>query len=236
MIAWRYRVLLAAEASAPEFPATRRSHIVAALREAPTLPPTMKFCSNCGGPLAIRIPDGDNAPRHVCDRCNAVHYLNPKLIVGCIPEWEGKVLLCRRAIEPRHGLWTVPAGFMEMNETTTNGALRETLEEANARVEIEQLYALYSLPHIGQVYMLFRARLLDLNFSAGQETLEARLFGESEVPWDEIAFVTVRNTLRHYFSDAKRGEFSFHMGTVEPMSRNTSGATYSSRQEDVRSE
>lgn len=186
---------------------------------------TMKFCSNCGAVLTIRIPDGDNAPRHVCEACGTVHYLNPKLIVGCIPEWEGKVLLCRRAIEPRHGLWTVPAGFMELNETAPNGALRETLEEANARVEIEQLYALYSLPHIGQVYMLFRARLLDLDFSAGHETLETRLFSEPEIPWDALAFATVRNTLRHYFNDMQRGAFQFHMGTVEPLSRQASGTT-----------
>ncbi len=181
--------------------------------------PDMKFCCNCGEVLSVRIPDGDNVPRHVCDACHTVHYLNPKLIVGCIPEWEGKVLLCRRAIEPRHGLWTVPAGFMELNETAPHGAVRETLEEANARVEIEQLYALYSLPHIGQVYMLFRARLLDPDFSAGHETLEARLFAEEEIPWDALAFATVRNTLRHYFSDLRRGAFHFHMGTVEPTPR-----------------
>lgn len=184
----------------------------------------MKFCSNCGAPLSVRIPGGDNAPRHVCDACQTVHYLNPKLIVGCIPEWERKVLLCRRGIEPRLGLWTVPAGFMELHETAPNGALRETREEVNARVEIEQLYALYSLPHIGQVYMLFRARLLDLDFSAGHETLEARLFGEEEIPWGELAFATVRNTLRHYFNDLQRGAFQFHMGTVEPVSRDSAGA------------
>jgi ADP-ribose pyrophosphatase YjhB (NUDIX family) len=182
----------------------------------------MKFCSNCGSVLSLRVPEGDTAPRHVCDSCSRVHYENPKLIVGCIPEWENQVLLCRRGIEPRCGLWTVPAGFMELHESAQEGALRETLEEANARVEIEQLYALYSLPHIGQVYMLFRARLLDLNFSAGQETLEARLFPEAEIPWDELAFVTVRNTLRHYFNDLKRGTFQLHMGTVEPMSRRVS--------------
>jgi ADP-ribose pyrophosphatase YjhB (NUDIX family) len=184
----------------------------------------MKFCNTCGAVLTLRIPDGDNALRHVCDACNTIHYLNPKLIVGCIPEWDGRVLLCRRAIDPRRGFWTVPAGFMELNETVPAGALRETLEEANARVEIEQLYALYSLPHIGQIYMLFRARLLDLDFSAGQETLDARLFSETEVPWDEIAFATVRNTLKHYFADAQRGEFRFHMGTVERSSAQVSDA------------
>lgn len=179
----------------------------------------MKFCSNCGGRLILRVPPGDSAPRHVCDVCNTIHYLNPKLIVGCIPIWHDRVLLCRRGIEPRHGLWTVPAGFMELGETTVQGALRETLEEANARVEIEQLYALYSLPHISQVYMLFRSRLLDLEFSAGAETLEVKLFGEAEIPWSELAFTTVRNTLRHYYADLKAGEFRFHMGTVEPMPR-----------------
>ena len=123
----------------------------------------------------------------------------------------------RRAIEPRYGLWTVPAGFMENGETTLQGAARETLEEANARVEIDSLYALYNIPHISQVYLLFRARLLDLDFSPGEETLELRLFTETEVPWNEIAFATVRNTLKHYFEDRRKGNFPFHMGTIEPV-------------------
>ena len=138
----------------------------------------MKFCSQCGAAVSSRIPDGDTLPRYVCDSCHTIHYQNPKMVVGCIPEWEDKILLCRRAIEPRHGLWTVPAGFMENGETTDQGALRETLEEANARVEIGSLYALYNIPHINQVYILFRARLLDLDFKAGAETLEDRLSGK----------------------------------------------------------
>jgi ADP-ribose pyrophosphatase YjhB (NUDIX family) len=150
-----------------------------------------------------------------------IHYQNPKMVVGCIPEWEGKVLLCKRAIEPRRGLWTVPAGFMENGETTYQGALRETLEEANARVEIESLYALYNIPHINQVYILFRARLLDLAFSAGAETLEAVLFAERDIPWEQLAFATVRNTLTHYYSDRKTGDYRFHMGTIEPLARAT---------------
>ena len=179
----------------------------------------MKFCSNCGAPVAQRVPPGDSLPRYICDICNIIFYDNPKMIVGCVAEWQGRVLLCKRAIEPRHGLWTVPAGFLENGETTTAGAQRETLEEANARVEIDAFYAMYSLPHINQVYMLFRARLLDLDIHPGAETLEIRLCDEHEIPWDELAFVTVRNTLIHYFNDRRSGEFGFHMGTVKPMDR-----------------
>jgi ADP-ribose pyrophosphatase YjhB (NUDIX family) len=176
----------------------------------------MNFCSNCGARVELRVPEGDSLPRHVCPACGTIHYLNPKMVVGCIPEWEDRILLCRRAIEPRHGKWTVPAGFMENGETTFDGAKRETLEEANARVDIINLYALYNIPHINQVYLLFRARLLDLDFSAGSETLETRLFAEAEIPWDEIAFATVRNTLRHYYADRPTGSYPFHMGTIEP--------------------
>lgn len=181
----------------------------------------MKFCSNCGSTVDQRVPEGDTLPRFVCTACHAIHYQNPRIIVGCIPEWEDKILLCRRAIEPRHGLWTVPAGFMENGETTYQGAARETLEEANARVEIGQLYALYNVPHINQVYVLFRARLLDLDFSAGAESLETTLFAERDVPWDKLAFATVRNALTRYYSDRKAGDYKFHMGTIEPQARPT---------------
>jgi len=179
----------------------------------------MKFCSHCGAPVSLRIPDGDTLPRHVCDACHTIHYQNPRMVVGCIPEWEDRILLCRRAIEPRRGLWTVPAGYMENGETTFQGALRETLEEANARVEIESLYALYNIPHINQVYLLFRARLLDTGFHPGAETLETRLMAESEIPWDEIAFASVRNTLTRYYEDRRKGDYRFHMGTIEPAAR-----------------
>jgi ADP-ribose pyrophosphatase YjhB (NUDIX family) len=175
----------------------------------------MRFCSHCGAPVTLRVPPGDSLPRHVCDACHAVHYQNPRLIVGCIPEWEDRILLCRRGIEPRHGLWTVPAGFMENGETTFQGAIRETLEEATARVEIGPLYALYNIPHINQVYMLFRARLLDADVRPGAETLEVALLKEDEIPWDRIAFASVRNTLTHYYNDRRNGEFQFHMGTIE---------------------
>jgi ADP-ribose pyrophosphatase YjhB (NUDIX family) len=175
----------------------------------------MNYCSQCGARVTLRIPEGDSLPRHVCDACGAIHYQNPRMIVGCIPEWEDRILLCRRAIEPRHGLWTVPAGFMENGETMADGAAREALEEAVARVEIGPLYAMYNIPHINQVYVLFRARLLNGDFRAGAETLEARLFAEADIPWNEIAFATVRNTLTHYFDDRRRGEYRFHMGTIE---------------------
>lgn len=177
----------------------------------------MNFCSACGARVEQRVPPGDSLPRHICTNCGIIHYENPKMVVGCIPEWKDSILLCRRAIEPRHGLWTVPAGFMENGETTAEGAMRETLEEANAKVEILGLYALFNIPHINQVYMLFRARLLDLDFSAGAETLETKLFEEEQIPWDQIAFITVRRTLRHYFDDCRAGEFHFHIGTIEPM-------------------
>jgi ADP-ribose pyrophosphatase YjhB (NUDIX family) len=179
----------------------------------------MKFCSQCGARVELRIPEGDTLPRFVCGSCHTIHYQNPRMIVGCIPEWEDRILLCRRGIEPRYGLWTVPAGFMENGETTYQGAVRETLEEANARIEIGALYALYNIPHISQVYILFRARLLDLDFKAGAETLEVRLFAESEVPWDQIAFATVRNTLTRYYGDRRSGEYKFHMGTIEPLAK-----------------
>jgi len=177
----------------------------------------MKFCSQCGAPVTLRMPPGDTVERHVCDACHAIHYQNPRMVVGCVVEWDDRVLLCRRAIEPRHGLWTVPAGYLEVGETLEAGAQRETLEEANARVEIGPLYAVYNIPHIGQVYLLFRARLLDAGVHPGAETLEVGLYTEAEIPWDRLAFATVRNTLQHYFSDRRKGEFHLHMGTIEPL-------------------
>lgn len=165
----------------------------------------------------MRVPPGDTLPRHVCAACNTIHYQNPRMVVGCIPEWEDRILMCRRAIEPRQGLWTLPAGFLENGETTMQGALRESLEEANARVEIGALYTLYNIPHINQVYMLFRAQLLDLEFKPGYESLEVKLFSEDEIPWNEVAFRAIRETLKHYFEDRGNGEFRFHIGTIEPI-------------------
>jgi ADP-ribose pyrophosphatase YjhB (NUDIX family) len=175
----------------------------------------LNFCSQCGAPLAYRIPEGDNLPRHLCDGCGTIHYVNPKLVVGALPEWEDKILLCRRAIEPRRGFWTLPAGFMELAETTEQAALRETLEEANARVELQGLFTMLSVPYVGQVHLFYRARLLDLDFSAGSESLEVALFKESEIPWDEISFRTVDTTLKHYFADRKSGNFLFRSNELK---------------------
>ena len=178
--------------------------------------PTMKFCSHCGSPrLELRLPAGDTLPRYVCAECGTIHYQNPKIVVGCLPEWEGRVLLCKRAIEPRYGLWTLPAGFLENGETLPAGALRETLEEAHARVEIIELYTLISLPQINQVYMMFRSRLVDLDFGPGAESLEVRLFDERDVPWETLAFRTIARTLRNWFLDRKSGAFPLRMSALE---------------------
>lgn len=175
----------------------------------------MKYCSNCSATVELLIPEGDSLPRYVCTTCNIIHYQNPKLVVGCIPEWEDKILLCRRAIEPRRGWWTLPAGFMENNETLEQAAARETLEEANARVEIGDLYAVYSLPHISQVYVLFRARLLDLDFKPGIESLEVKLLTENEIPWEEMAFRVIHDPLKQYFKERKLGKLGIHRGVID---------------------
>ena len=174
----------------------------------------MKFCSLCGAPVTQKIPAGDNLPRHVCIQCEVIHYHNPKIVAGCIPEWEDHILLCRRAIEPRLGLWTFPAGFMEIGESTEQAAIRETKEEAEADVEITSLYAVLSLPHIGQVYLVFRGRMVSPVFKAGSESLEVRLFPLSAIPWDDIAFPVVKDALLRYVDDVGRGEFQLHLDSL----------------------
>ena len=174
----------------------------------------MKYCSECGEKVAISIPEGDNRPRHVCSHCRFVHYQNPKMVVGCVVEHDNKVLLCKRAIEPRYGLWTLPAGFMENDETTMQAAARETIEEAGADVEITQLFSMFSLPHIDQVYMLYRARFKEVAFSAGTESLEVGLFSEAEIPWDEMAFPVITESLKRFFADKKTGQFKIHNGAM----------------------
>ncbi|MCR4298924.1 MAG: NUDIX hydrolase [Gallionella sp.] len=175
----------------------------------------MNFCASCGSAVELHCPDDDNRLRHICVVCGTIHYQNPKMVIGSIPEQEDKILLCRRAIEPRHGLWTLPGGFMENGETTTEAAIRETLEEANARIAIGDLYSMYSLPYINQVHLLFRARLLDPDFSPGKESLEVKLFAEHEIPWEEIAFRPVKYSLEHYFEDRRNGRFGFHIGNIQ---------------------
>lgn len=179
----------------------------------------IKFCSACGTSTTDRIPDGDNRLRAVCDACGHIQYLNPKIVAGCLPVWGDRILICKRAIEPRYGTWTLPAGFMENGESVAEGAAREAMEEANARVEITDLYTVYSIPHISQVYMMFLAKLLDPDVSAGTESLEVKLVTEDEIPWDQLAFTMVRRTLRHYLEDRKSGVFVPRFGDIRPPER-----------------
>jgi len=174
----------------------------------------MNYCSACGTPVTKKIPTGDNRLRFVCDSCQTIHYHNPKIVAGCIPEWDGKILLCRRAIEPKSGLWTFPAGFMEIGESTEQAAVRETFEEAEAQVERISLFAVLSLPHIGQAYLVFRGPMHSPNFGAGEESLEVQLFSLSAIPWDEIAFPVVKDALRRYVDDVTRGEFQVHVASL----------------------
>jgi ADP-ribose pyrophosphatase YjhB (NUDIX family) len=167
----------------------------------------MKFCSECGGSIELRIPQGDDRNRYICDDCDHIHYINPRVIVGCLPVHEDKVLLCKRAIEPRYGFWTLPAGFMENGETTEEGAARETWEEARARVSNMHLYRVFDVPYISQVYMFYRCSLDGGLFGVGPESLETALYTEQEIPWDEIAFPVVRETLQAYFDDRRRNDY-----------------------------
>jgi ADP-ribose pyrophosphatase YjhB (NUDIX family) len=167
----------------------------------------MKFCSECGGGIELRIPFGDDRDRYVCIDCDHIHYVNPRVIVGCLPLFDDRVLLCKRAIEPRYGLWTLPAGFMENGETTGEGAARETWEEARARVSNLQLYRVFDVPYISQVYMFYLCTLDDGAYGVGPESLETALYAEDEIPWDEIAFPVVRKTLKSYFDDRRRDDY-----------------------------
>ena len=177
----------------------------------------MKYCSECGRPVNVQRPDGAPA-RYVCSSCGAVFFQSPRLAVACIAEWENQVLLCRRAVDPGYGLWTLPAGFIESNETGMKGVIRETLEEAGVVVEVGRPYALFHIPHVNQAHIVFLARLLDTNFRAGTESLDVRLFGQEEVPWDALAFATTREALRHYFRDRQDGEIcGFHFADIVPV-------------------
>ena len=176
----------------------------------------MKYCAHCGAAVELRIPLGDSLPRHVCPQCATIHYQNPKLVIGCVGEWQGRILLCRRAIEPRLGRWTLPAGFMENGESTTQAALRETLEEACARIEIDDLFALVNVPYINQVHLFYRGRLLDTDFAAGAESLETALFSEDDIPWHDLAFRSVTRCLKAYFADRRDGQFRFHEEDLAP--------------------
>jgi ADP-ribose pyrophosphatase YjhB (NUDIX family) len=175
----------------------------------------MKFCSTCGSArIEWKVPEGDNMPRYVCEDCQTIHYQNPKIVTGCLPEWEDKILLCKRAIEPRYGLWTLPAGFMENSETITQAAVRETWEEAQAKVENVKLYVIISLPYINQVYMMFKASMATPEFAAGVESLEVDLFTQQQIPWDQLAFPVIKKTLEYYYADRPTGQFPLHVGDI----------------------
>jgi ADP-ribose pyrophosphatase YjhB (NUDIX family) len=179
------------------------------------LPRRIQHCRVCGAAAEYRIPRDDNRERATCTACGEIHYENPINVVGTLPVWGDQVLLCRRNIEPRYGFWTLPAGFLELGESTSEGALRETDEEAGARIELQGLYTVLNVVRVGQVHLYYRARMLDTRLAPGPETIEARLFREDEVPWDQLAFRTVRQTLEHFFADRRDGGiFPVHAGDI----------------------
>ncbi len=167
----------------------------------------INFCSNCGGKVHVSVPPMDNLPRHICGDCGQIHYQNPKVIVGTLPVFEGKVLLCQRAIEPRLGYWTLPAGFLENHETAFAGAKRETQEESGAEYNQSQLYRIYDIPRISQIYIMYIAQLAHATLDPGEESLSARLFEESEIPWDSLAFPIMNDILKDFFIDRQKGAF-----------------------------
>ncbi len=181
-------------------------------------PSKIKHCRECGTAVEHRLPgDGDTKVRAICPRCGTIHYENPLNVVGTVPFWgpQGEqVLLCKRNIEPRWGKWTLPAGFMELGESTAQGAVRETQEEAGANIEILDLFTVLNVVRVGQVHLYYRARLLSDVFQPGHETQEARLFREEDIPWEDLAFRTVRETLRCYFADRRKGQFGVHTGDI----------------------
>lgn len=198
------------------------------------MPNPMKFCSECASPVELMVPAGDNRPRYVCVHCETIHYQNPKMVIGSIPVWEkdGKlqILLCKRAIEPRRGFWTLPAGFMENSETTSDAARRETAEEAGADIELGKLFTLLNVAHVHQVHMFYLAELKNLDFAPGEESLDVQLFTEEEIPWDDLAFPTISDTLELFFADRIKvragGNYGVHeLNITRPMRLPTSTTT-----------
>jgi ADP-ribose pyrophosphatase YjhB (NUDIX family) len=183
------------------------------------MPVSINFCSQCGAEVEQKIPSGETLIRAVCPVCQTIHYQNPKIVAGCLPEWEGQILLCRRAIEPRLGFWTFPAGFMELGESTEEAAARETFEEAKATVTIQSLFGIFSLPHVSQVYVVYRAALQDRGYGPGEESLEVRLMSLDRIPWEHLAFPVIRETLRRYVEDVHNTHVQGHFGTVFPPKR-----------------
>lgn len=176
----------------------------------------IKFCTHCGSDVSFETPAGDALPRHVCTRCGHIHYENPRLVVGCVASWEDRILLCRRAIEPRLGYWTLPAGFMENGETTSQAASRETFEEAGAKIIVDAPFAMVSIAHINQVHLFYRGRLATAEYAAGEESLEVVLAKPDEIPWKDIAFRSVTHCLERYLDDLENGQFGFHEAVLDP--------------------
>lgn len=174
----------------------------------------MNYCSHCASPVELTKPEGDDRPRYVCRNCGTIHYENPRLVVGCIPVWQDRILLCLRDIEPRRGKWTLPAGYLENGETVMEGARRETVEETGAAVNRLEPYLLFDIAHINQLYLMFRARLASPDFHATQESAQVRLFDPEEIPWNEIAFPVIEQTLRLYLSERPEGVFPFQIHQI----------------------
>jgi ADP-ribose pyrophosphatase YjhB (NUDIX family) len=174
----------------------------------------MNFCSHCGSRVGLQTPSGDDRLRYVCSNCGMIHYQNPKVVVGCIATWDRKILLCRRSIEPRCGKWTIPAGYLENQETVAQGAKREVLEEARARVRQLEPFGLYNICHVSQIYFIFRGRMIDENYGAGDESLEVRLVEIADIPWAELAFPVIEQTLQKYAEARRQGDFAFHIEDV----------------------
>lgn len=177
----------------------------------------IQYCNRCGSNVSLAIPAGDTLPRHVCQSCGHIHYENPRLVVCCAAEWEGKILLCRRAIEPRLGYWTLPGGFMENGETTAQAAIRETQEEAGADVEVQAPFAMVNIPHINQVHLFYRGQLRSPAFAAGDESLEVRLLAPADIPWNELAFRSVAFCLERYLADREHARYGFHETDLRPL-------------------
>lgn len=177
----------------------------------------MKYCNHCGSEVLFSVPEGDNRPRYWCNHCGVIHYQNPKIVVGAIPVWEGRFLLCERAIEPRKGYWTLPAGYMENGETLQEGAARETWEEACATVAIGDLYTVFNLAHINQVYMFFLSEMVNSDYAVGDESSDVGLFSEEDIPWDQLAFPTIGRTLKFYLQDRKTGDFPVRTQDIPPL-------------------
>ena len=178
--------------------------------------PAIRFCPDCGAPVALKVPEGDSRPRFVCTACGHVHYQNPRLVVGCIPEWQGQLLVCRRAIEPRLGYWTIPAGFLENGESLHAGAARETLEEACAQVEMGSPVAIVNVLRSEQVHVMFRARMRDGRHAPGAESLETALVDIEDIPWEDLAFSSVRYALERYLEDRALGREDLHFHDIGP--------------------